>query len=129
MDSCRTSRLCLTHWPISYAVTSLDIVFRDCQMLFCKIFIWEEMSSCCFSSVNLLNFLPKINRCWTIFETLAEIVRDCKERQLCMWDCSWTSHFVIENFLLRMKTVELGHNSYNFRIPLITKYTTKDKIR
>jgi len=26
--------------------------------------------------------LPRINRYWTTFETLAEIERDCKERQL-----------------------------------------------
>jgi len=30
-----------------------------------------------------------INRYWTIFETLAEIEWDCKERQLCMGDWSW----------------------------------------
>jgi len=40
-----------------------------------------------FSSVILLNFLPKVNCYWTTFETLAEIERDCKERQLCMGDC------------------------------------------
>jgi len=28
----------------------------------------------------------KINRYWTTFEILAEIERDCKERQLCMGD-------------------------------------------
>jgi len=33
-----------------------------------------------------LNFLPKINSYWTTFETLAEIERGCKERQLCMGD-------------------------------------------
>ena len=36
-------------------------------------------------SVNLLNVLPKINRYWTTFETLAEFERDCKERQLKAW--------------------------------------------
>ena len=34
------------------------------------------------SAVIVLNFLSKINRYWTTFETLAEIERDCKERQL-----------------------------------------------
>ena len=48
------------------------------------------MSSYCFFFVNLLNFLPKINRCWTTFETLAEMERDCKERQLCMGDCFYS---------------------------------------
>jgi len=28
---------------------------------------------------------------WTTFETLAEIERDCKERQLCMGDCRETT--------------------------------------
>ena len=53
-----------------------------------KIFIWEERKSFWFSSVILLNFLPKINRYWTTFETLAEIERDCKEWQLYMGDCA-----------------------------------------
>ena len=34
----------------------------------------------------MLNFLPKINRYCTTFETLAEIERDCNERQLYMGD-------------------------------------------
>jgi len=53
-----------------------------------KIFIWGEMCLFWFSSVILLNFLPKIKRYWTTFETLAEIERDYKERQLCMGDWS-----------------------------------------
>ena len=36
-----------------------NIVFSDYQMHYFKLFGGEEMSSCCFSSVNLLNFLPK----------------------------------------------------------------------
>ena len=39
-----------------------------------------------FSSVILLNFLLKFNRYWTTFETVAEIERDCTERQICMGD-------------------------------------------
>jgi len=55
-------------------------------MHFLNIF-WEERKSLWFSSIILVNCLPKINRYWTIFETLAEIERGCKEQQLCIGDC------------------------------------------
>jgi len=37
-------------------------------------------------------YVYMINRYWTTSETLTEIERDCKERQLCMWD--WGDHCV-----------------------------------
>jgi len=36
-----------------------------------------------------------INRYWTTFETLAEIERDCKERQLCMGDWIKVGHVIV----------------------------------
>ena len=53
------------------------------------IFIWKEWRSFEFSTIILLNALQNlymIKRYWTTFETLAEIERGCKERQLCMGD-------------------------------------------
>ena len=58
-----------------------NIVFRDCQMHFLNIYLTNK-EIFWFSSDVLLKFLPKINRYWTTFETLAEIERDCKEQQL-----------------------------------------------
>jgi len=58
-----------------------NIVFRDCQMHVLNIYLRRKAILLIFL-VILLNFLPKINRCWTIFKTLADIERDCKERQL-----------------------------------------------
>jgi len=58
-----------------------NIVFRDCQMHVLNIYLRRKVILL-FFLVILLNFLPKINRYWTIFETLADIERDCKEPQL-----------------------------------------------
>jgi len=57
-----------------------NIVFRNCQMHYFK-YLFEKKCT-----EILLNFLPKSNRYWTTFETLTEIERDCKERQLCVRD-------------------------------------------
>jgi len=41
--------------------------------------------------------LPAKNQLfWTTFETLAEIERDCKERQLCMGDCRETTRTTLQ---------------------------------
>jgi len=69
-----------------------NIVFRDSQM-HC-FYIHLRRKEIFFSFVNLLSFLPKINRYWTTFETLSEIERDCKELQLCMGDCIFISSFM-----------------------------------
>jgi len=61
-----------------------NIVFKDWQMHYLLTFIWEERRSFRFDTVILLNFLLKINRYGTTFDTLAEIKRDCKDQQLCM---------------------------------------------
>jgi len=58
-----------------------NIVFMDCQMHFLNIYLRRKEM---FLIFILLNCLQKINSYWTTFETLAEIERDCKERQLCM---------------------------------------------
>jgi len=56
-----------------------NIVFRDCQMHFLNIYLRRK-------DIFLISFrhfvVPKINGYWATFETLAEIERDCKERQL-----------------------------------------------
>jgi len=65
-------------------------VFRDCQMHY-SLYLFEEKrdpydfrpSFCWTPCPNLY----MINCYWTTFETLAQIERDCKERQLCMGDC------------------------------------------
>ena len=68
----------------------LTVLQDSCKMHLCSgfLFLWAiflfERKSFWFSSVILLNCLHKINRYWTTFETLAEIERDCKERQFCM---------------------------------------------
>jgi len=65
-----------------------NIVFSDCQMHILNIYMYLRRKEILwFPSVILLNFLPKINRYWTAYETLAEIERDCKEQQFCMRDC------------------------------------------
>jgi len=58
-----------------------------------KIFIWEESRSFCFLPSFCWTACKIINRYWTTFETLAEIERDCKERQICMrdWRYTWGS--------------------------------------
>ena len=64
-----------------------NIVFMDCQMHFLNInFRRKEILLIFFR--YFVELPAKINRYWTTFETLAEIEIDCKERQICMGDCS-----------------------------------------
>ena len=68
-----------------------NIVFMDCQMkkksvyLRRKVILLIIFRHCVELPAKNLNM---INSYWTTFETLTEIERDCKERQLCVGDCS-----------------------------------------
>jgi len=62
-----------------------NIVFMDCQIHFLNIYLRRKGILLIFFR-HFVEPPAKINRYWTIFETLAEIERDYKERQLCMGD-------------------------------------------
>jgi len=83
-------------------------VTLDIILLF-KLKILFEIGNiyCCFSSVNLLNFLPKINRCWTTFVTLAEIERDCKD-----WYFPSTTGESSEETVVHVVIIELNKQTF-----------------
>ena len=54
-----------------------------------------------------------INRCWTTFGTLAEIERDCKERQLCIGDWIYMRKVAILIMAdVFYKTTSKSHRNY-----------------
>jgi len=63
-----------------------NFVFMDCQMHFLNIYLNRKEILLIFFR-HFVELPAKIIRYWTSFETLAEIERGCKERQLCMGYC------------------------------------------
>jgi len=58
-----------------------NIVFRDCQMLYFFDIYLRRNELLLFFFRQFVKLPAKINRCWTTFETYAEIERDCKAQQ------------------------------------------------
>ena len=81
-----------------------SIVLRDCQMQILNIYMRRKGVLLIFFRHFVELLLPKINRYWATFETLAEIERDCKERNL---NSAWGIIFVLSEMKPRSVMVDL----------------------